>query len=136
MSKPFIHSLSSARRFGGQPEDYLPLHDFMDSTKAVIADNRHRAILHSSFGIFILEKVFGTNITNSDGRLVSVRDIGEQHILEDFGGRFIPTPQDYLEHMELKDWMNNGKGVERPSSFKMIAKREHKRVLGRKIIND
>lgn len=123
MSKPFIHSQSSARRFGGIPEDYLPIHNLMDSSKGAIADNRHRVLTHTSWFLSeILEKIFGVTITNSDGRKISVRDIGEQHILEDFGGRFIPTAQDYIEKMEFSDWMQNGKGVP-PSSAKLEERR-------------
>lgn len=77
MAKPYIHAKSSARKFGGNPEDYLAIHDLMDSRKSVCADNRHRALTHNSWFLFLLEKIFGTNITNSQGRLVSVRTIGE-----------------------------------------------------------
>ena len=125
MSKPFIHSQSSVRRWGGIPEDYLPIHDWFDETKAIIADSRHRALRHHSEGIFLCEKIFGTNITNSDGKKVSVRDVGEQHVLEDFHNRFIPTAQDYLQEMEYKDWMNNGAGSP-PSYAKINAHRQNK----------
>lgn len=80
----------------------------MDSSKAAFSDNRHRALTHNNWFLFILERVFGHNIRNSDGKLISVRDIGEQHILEDFGGKYIPTVSDYLEGMEFQPWMNNG----------------------------
>lgn len=103
--KPFLHSEISVKKFGGRVEDYLPLHNFMDSSKSSYPLNTHRAILHHSFGIFILEKVFGEVITNSDGKKVSVRDVGEQHCLDDLG--FIPTVQDYLEHMEYQEWMGD-----------------------------
>lgn len=98
-------------------------------------DSRHRLLLHNSFVIQpggILEMIFGVNITNSDGRLVSVRDIGEVHCLEDYGGRFIPTPQDFLAHTEFQEWMLAGKGAPpdsianieqpqlRPTSFRRI----------------
>lgn len=121
MSKPIVHAASSARRFGGKPEDYLPIHQLIDSSKGAMADNRHRALTHNSWFIGpdgILERVFGTSITNSAGRVVAVRTIGEQHILEDFRGRFIPSVQDYLEHMDLQRWMNNGQDGDTPSSHK------------------
>jgi hypothetical protein len=101
--KPYQHAKKSAAYFGGTPEDYMPIHDFLDSSKAHVPDMRHRAILHSSFGIFIAEKVFGTNIVNSDNRLVSVRDIAEKHVIEDMGT--IPTVQDYLKHLPMLDWL-------------------------------
>lgn len=101
--KPYIHARSSAKRFGGIPEDYLPIHDFFDSTKQVIADSRHRAILHSAFGIFVAERVFGTVITNSDGKKVSVRDVGEQHVMEDMGE--IPSMEKWFRTMQIEPWM-------------------------------
>lgn len=122
MSKPYIHAVSSARRFGGVPEDYIEIHNLMDSSKGAIADNRHRALTHTSWFLsVILERIFGVTITNSVGKKVSVRDIGEQHILEDFGNKFIPTAQDYLERMDFDNWMQNGKGV--PNSFKKLEKK-------------
>ncbi len=123
MSKPWIHALSSAKKYGGKPEDYLPIHNLMDSSKATIADSRHRALTHNSWFVgFILEQIFGTVITNSDGKKVSVRDIGEQHVLEDFKKRFIPSAQDYLQEIELKEWMVSGNGS--PPSFAKIAQQE------------
>ena len=74
MSKPWIHAKSSAKKHGGTAEDYMEIHNFMDSSKAAHADVRHRAVLHSAFGIFIAEQIFGYNLTNSDGKEVSVRD--------------------------------------------------------------
>jgi hypothetical protein len=118
MAKPWIHSLSSVRKFGGRPEDYLDIHNFMDSSKAVMPDNRHRALTHNSWFLsVVLERVFGVTITNSDGKTVSVRDVGEQHIFEDL--RFIPSGQDYLAELEYKPWME-GRGT--PPSFEKIAK--------------
>jgi hypothetical protein len=127
MAKPFIHALSSVRKWGGKPEDYLPIHDLLDSSKGTIADSRHRALTHNAWFLStILERVFGHNITNSDGRLVSVRDIGEQHVLEDFGGRYIPSAQDYLQEIEIKEWMVKGLGAP-PSFAKLVPKEKNRR---------
>lgn len=92
----------------------------MDSSKACIADNRHRALTHNSWFVgTILPLIFGNTFTNSDGKIISTRDIGEQHVLEDFGNRFIPTPQDYLQEIPCYDWINNGRKGANPPSFKM-----------------
>ena len=125
MSKPIFHAMSSARKFGGKSEDYIAIHDFFDMSKGAIPDNRHRALTHNSWFLSnVLERVFGHTITNSDGKIVSTREIGEQHILEDFGNRFIPSAQDYLQEIEFKDWMNNGvKGVP-PSHAKVVARKK------------
>ena len=104
MAKPYIHAKSSAKRMGGEPEEYIKYHDWMDQTKSHIADSRHRAILHSSFGIFLGEQFFGTTFVNSLGRTVSTRNILEQHVLEDLG--FIPTIQDYMMNMVYQKWMD------------------------------
>jgi hypothetical protein len=101
--KPWIHAKNSAKDFGGKPDDYLAIHDFIDSSKAAVPDMRHRAVFHSAFGIYVAERVFGTHLRNSDGALVQVRDVAENHVLEDLGK--IPTLQDYLNHMGLAQWM-------------------------------
>lgn len=124
MAKPWIHAKNSARKFGGKPEDYLELHNLMDSSKNCMPDNRHRALTHNSWFIGAggpLEMIFGHVIINSDGNEVSVRDLGEQHILEDFGMKFIPAVSDYLGEMEYQDWMQNGRGY--PPSHTKLAKR-------------
>ncbi len=120
MAKPWVHAVSSARRFGGDAEDYLEIHNHLDATKSAFADNRHRAITHNAWYIGPggpLEIAFGVTVTNSDGKRISVRTIAEQHIMEDFGG-FIPTLQDFLCEMEYKPWMN-GQG-EPPSRSKCM----------------
>ena len=116
MSKPFIHAKSSARRYGGVPEDYMDIHVFMDSSKGAIADNRHRALTHNAWFIMnVLPKVFGHTRVNSDGRTYSIRDIGEEHVAEDFGMKFIPSAQDWLEQIPFQPWMYNGKHGYPPS---------------------
>jgi len=113
--KPHIHSRNSVRKYGGRVKDYQHIHDFFDSSKATLPDVRHRAILHSAFGIFLLEKVFGVTMVNSDGKTVSIRDLGEDHVKEDLG--FIPTVEHWLKNMEIQDWMF---GIERGKTTKVI----------------
>jgi len=109
--KPWIHAENSAKKWGGSPEDYLHIHDWFDQTKAHFPDMRHRAILHSSFGIFLCESQFGTFITNESGKAVQVRDIAEHHVIEDLG--FIPTIQDYLKDMPFYAWLGGRPKVKR-----------------------
>jgi len=127
MSKPWIHACSSAKRFGGSPEDYIEIHNFMDSSKGTIADSRHRALTHTTWFLStVLERVFGVTFKNSEGKIISTRDIGEQHVLEDFGGKFIPSVQDYFENMEFKEWMLKGKG--HPTSYNKLREHSKNRV--------
>lgn len=125
MAKPHIHALSSVRSFGGLEEDYLPIHEFLDSSKAIVADNRHRAFTHNSWFInTVIPRVFGATITNSDGKVVSTCLIAEQHVLEDYGKRFIPSAQDFLEEMGLPSWIQNGSGL--PPSVRVFRERTSK----------
>ncbi len=127
MAKPIYHAKSSAQKYGGKPEDYLEIHEFMDSSKSVFPDNRHRALTHNSWFLnSILERVLGTTVKNSDGKEVSVRTIGEDHILEDYGHNFIPSAQDYLQEIEYKDWMN-GQGI--PSSRVKVQSKRNKTFI-------
>jgi hypothetical protein len=98
--KPFLHARNSARKHGGIWEEYLKFHEWLDQTKSHIADMRHRAVLHNSFGIYLLAEVFGGHFKNSDGHIISVRDIGEDHVLEDLGS--IPSLSDCLKTMPLE----------------------------------
>jgi hypothetical protein len=113
--KPYLHARVSVKKHGGKMEDYLAIHEFFDSSKVAVADVRHRAMLHSAWGIYLLEKVFGSMMTNSDGKQVSVRDLGEEHVLEDLG--FIPTMQDWLEKMPIEPWMSGTRKRTRVVTF-------------------
>lgn len=103
MAHPLAHAESSARKFGGKAEDYLPIHNWFDESKAFVSDFRHRAMRHHAEGIFLAEKIFGVSITNSAGKQVPVRYIGEQHVKEDLGR--VPTAQDWFENIMPKPWM-------------------------------
>lgn len=108
MANPWHHAQSSARKYGGKPEDYLAHHTWFDESKSQFANFRHRAMRHHALGIFWLEQVFGPTITNSDGKIIPTRFIGEQHVREDCGG-IIPSAQDWLHAIPSKPWMNVGK---------------------------
>ena len=103
VSKALIHARSSARRWGGKPEDYLAIHEKIDSSKSAHAEVTHRCVFHSAFGIYVIEDIFGRTITNSEGKEVFVRDVAEQHVLEDLG--WIPSLSDWLREMPSQPWM-------------------------------
>lgn len=103
MAHPYHHAESSVRKYGGDVTDYLPLHEWMDGSKAHMADFRHRALRHHAEGIFMLERIFGTTVTLSTGRVLPVRFVGEQHVLEDLGR--IPSVQDWLARIQPEPWM-------------------------------
>jgi hypothetical protein len=102
--KPHLHANISAKQHGGRPEDYMAIHEFIDHSKQAVADVRHRAMLHSAWGIYVVARVFGDLLTNSDGKQVSVRDIAEEHVIQDLG--FIPTMDAWLKGMPIEEWMS------------------------------
>ena len=103
MAHSYHHALFSARRFGGKPDDYTSIHTWFDSSKVILADFRHRALRHHAEGIFLAEAIFGNVVTNSDGRAIPTRLIGEQHVLEDLGR--IPSFADWARCIRPEPWM-------------------------------
>jgi len=112
MAHPLHHAMSSVKRWGGEVEDYMPIHNFLDSSKAHMGDIRHRALLHNTWGVFLCEKLFGVSICNSNGRDIPVRTIAEKHVVEDCG--FIPSVSDWLKHLQIPEaWMKRV-GIKNP----------------------
>ncbi len=103
MAHPMHHAERSAARFGGRAEDYQAIHDWFDAAKAHMPDLRHRALRHHSEGIFLCEALFGVAIVNADGKRVPVRQIAEQHVMDDLG--WIPSVKDWLQHVDVQPWM-------------------------------
>jgi hypothetical protein len=122
MANPLIHAKSSVKRWGGKVEDYLPLHELLDSPKVTMNNNTARMLTHNVWFCYqIIPKIFGYNLINSDGKSVDTVDIAMLHVAEDFRMKFVPTAQDYLKHMELQPWMNNGvKDINNPDATKLV----------------
>jgi len=107
MAHPNLHAKSSAKKFGGKPEDYIHLHEWLDETKGWIGDSLHRAFRHHSEGIFECEKKFGMFFTNSDEKIVYTRYVGEQHVREDCYNH-IPSAREWIDALQNKEkpmWM-------------------------------
>ena len=100
--KAFNHCKSSVKYFGGKEMDYHQIHWWFDESKDYYGDIRHRALRHHTQGIQQCEDKFGITIKNSDGKIIPVRSIAEQHIREDLG--FIPTIQDWFKEIVPKPW--------------------------------
>ena len=89
MAHPYHHALSSVKKWGGTVDCYLAVHSWLDASKEITADFRHRALRHHAEGIFMAETIFGATLTLSTGRIIPTRWVGEQHVKEDLG--FIPS---------------------------------------------
>lgn len=116
------HARISAKKHGGEVSDYLPLHEFLDSSKSTLGDVRHRALLHNTFGIFIAEKIFGAELPNG----VPTRLVAEEHILDDLG--FIPTVEHWLGEMPVQVWMG-GSAKKNPDAAPEGAALRYRRKL-------
>lgn len=108
MANSYIHAQASARHFGGTPEDYIKIHEWIDQFKGTMGDVRHRALLHHTKGPWMAQEVFGHFIEVFDEKKqktkkVMVRDIAENHIVEDLG--WLPSPSDWLDCMNCTVWM-------------------------------
>jgi len=107
MAHPLLHSKSSAKKFGGIPEDYIHIHNWFDQTKSWYGHSLHRMFRHHSEGIFEMEQKFGASFTNSDGKVVYTRYVGEQHVKEDCYN-YIPTAREWILAIDAKEkpmWM-------------------------------
>ncbi|PHN03478.1 hypothetical protein CRP01_26100 [Flavilitoribacter nigricans DSM 23189 = NBRC 102662] len=98
----WVHSQLSAKKFGGPPEVYYPIHKFLDASKLFYFHIKHRILLHHTYGIELCIRRFGDYLEVETGRQVLVRDIAAEHIREDLGGK-IPT---------LFDWFGNNKTLD------------------------
>lgn len=110
----WYHAKSSAKKWGGDPNDYYPVHVMIDSSKEIIGDVRHRSLYHHTAGVFLCEKIFGTVLTTSNGVQVPVRLVAERHIIEDLG--WIPSPADYIKGMPIAPWMSGAQRKTLPLS--------------------
>lgn len=59
----WYHAKSSSKKWGGRPEDYIEIHEFIDSSKKIVGDVRHRSLYHHTEGIWLCQRIFGRTIT-------------------------------------------------------------------------
>jgi hypothetical protein len=75
MGHCYHHALSSAKKWGGTAEEFLPLHQWFDEpSKLITADFPHRALRHHAEGIFML--VIWTSKRSLNPALMGLSSIG------------------------------------------------------------
>lgn len=112
-----MHARSAAKKWGGSWENYIELEEFIDGSKRIIGDVRHRSMYHHTEGVWLCQRIFGRvlHIQREHGRIeVPTRLVAEQHILEDLG--WLPSPADYIDGMPIKAWMSGSQRKELPLS--------------------
>ncbi len=107
------HCRISQKRWGGQLDDYYAIHDFIDSTKELCSDSRHR-VLHTLWAVkHLVVPIFGHTLINSDGKGIDVKDLCERdHLLVDFHNKYIPTLGDFVSAVEEIDIPDFGRRLE------------------------
>lgn len=111
------HAKSAARKWGGVPDDFIDVEEFIDSSKRIIGDARHRSLYHHTEGVWLCQRLFGRviQVEKEHGLVdVPVRLVAERHILEDLGR--LPSPKDYIDGMLLEPWMSGSVRKELPLS--------------------
>jgi hypothetical protein len=103
VSHPYTHACASAERYGGQADDYLPIHNWIDASKAHYAEFRHRFLRHHEYGVREMAEQFG-KFTNSDGARVDSLDVGMDHLMDDHGQH--PDRHMWFEGYNLQPWMS------------------------------
>ncbi len=108
------HCRVSQKRWGGQLHDYYAIHDFIDCTKELCADSRHR-IFHTMWAVKnIVVPIFSHTLLNSDGKQIDIKDMCERdHLLVDFHNKYIPTLGDFVAAIEEMDILNFGQRIEK-----------------------
>ena len=103
--KPFNHAQASVGMWGGELEDYMPIHNFIDSSKMTYAHAKHRSIFHNEFGVETAVMIFGEFIVNSEGEKVPVRGIASEHVKQDMGG-IVPNTNMWADTIKEQPWMS------------------------------
>lgn len=120
------HSVSASRKWGGTPDLYQPINEFIDSSKIIVGDFRHRSLYHHTAGVYLCQRLFGDTIAvprdHGPDKLIPVRLIAERHILEDLG--WLPSPADYIKGMPRAPWMSGAQRRTVPLSHLLMTHSE------------
>src|SRR3546814_16169934 len=70
MAHCYYHAISSVRKWGGTVHDYLPLHQWLDHSKALLAEPSHRPLRPPAAGSLTLAPLLGENHHTTNERAV------------------------------------------------------------------
>jgi len=110
--KPLQHAQISQKKHGGKWQDYIEVHNFLDSSKAACAHFKHRFFLHHVEGIELGVKLFGQSVANSDEKPIETRQLLTEHLIEDVGTL-----------VTVEDWARDLLPNENDSFYKYLAKK-------------
>lgn len=110
--KPLQHAQISRKTHGGCWQDYISVHNFLDSSKAACAHFKHRFLLHHREGIELGARVFGASVVNSENKAIETRRILTEHLIEDVG-----------RIVSVEDWARDLLPDESDSFYKFLTKK-------------
>jgi len=127
--KPLQHANISQKTHGGTWQDYIEIHNFLDSSKAACAHFKHRFLLHHAEGIELSVQIFGERFTNSEDKSIATRRLLTEHLIEDVG-----------KVVTVEDWARDLLPDRQDSFYKFLDKKrrqiEAEAVLGEnKLLN-
>ncbi len=105
--KPLQHARITAHRYGGEWQDWIAIHDWIDRSKMIFPSMQHRMFLHSDFGEWLAIRVHGESISAEDGAVVSTRDLFRDHQVEDLGR--VVTLEEWLCEVDADYWTRRRK---------------------------
>jgi hypothetical protein len=105
--KPLQHARITAHRYGGEWQDWIAIHDWIDRSKAIFPSMQHRMLLHSDFGEWLTVRIHGEAIGNEDGIVISTRDLFRDHQVEDLGR--VVTLAEWLREIDTEYWKRRRK---------------------------
>jgi hypothetical protein len=113
--KPLQHARITSHRYGGEWQDWISIHDWIDRSKAIFPSMQHRMFLHSDFGEWLTVKIHGEVIGSKSGAAISTRDLFRDHQVEDLGR--VVTLAEWLREIDADYWMRRRKP---PRQFEQV----------------
>jgi Domain of unknown function (DUF6915) len=105
--KPLQHARITGRRYGGEWQDWIAIHDWIDRSKAIFPSMQHRMFLHSDFGEWLTVKIHGEAIEAKDGTVIPTCDLFRDHQVEDLGR--VVTLAEWLREIDADYWTRRRK---------------------------
>jgi hypothetical protein len=105
--KPLQHARITAHRYGGEWQDWIAIHDWIDRSKAIFPSMQHRMLLHSDFGEWLTVRIHGEAIMAEDGTVISTCDLFRDHQVEDLGR--VVTLAEWLCEVDADYWTRRRK---------------------------
>ena len=100
--KPLQHARITAYRYGGEWQDWIAIHDWIDRSKAVFPSMQHRMFIHSDFGEWLAVRIHGEMIGAGDRTIISTHDLFRDHQVEDLGR--VVTLAEWLREIDADYW--------------------------------